>query len=95
MASRHFHCRPSVGRYALLCALSMTVLAAGALTSRPAHAQAAQAQALELAAGSLADSLVSLGRQAQVQILFSPGAVAGLQAPAVSGQLTPQAALDR
>ncbi|MFJ3461923.1 TonB-dependent siderophore receptor [Achromobacter spanius] len=95
MASRHFHCRPSVGRYALLCALSMTVLAAGALTSRPAHAQAAQAQAVELAAGSLADSLVSLGRQAQVQILFSPGAVAGLQAPAVSGRLTPQAALDR
>ncbi|AVJ26675.1 TonB-dependent siderophore receptor [Achromobacter spanius] len=95
MASRHFHCRPSVGRYALLCALSMTVLAAGALTSRPAHAQAAQAQAIELAAGSLADSLVSLGRQAQVQILFSPGAVAGLQAPAVSGRLTPQAALDR
>jgi len=95
MASRHFHCRPSVGRYALLCALSMTVLAAGALTSRPAHAQAAQALAIELAAGSLADSLVSLGRQAQVQILFSPGAVAGLQAPAVSGRLTPQAALDR
>lgn len=95
MASRHFHCRPSVGRYALLCALSMTVLAAGALTSRPAHAQAAQAQAIELAAGNLADSLVSLGRQAQVQILFSPGAVAGLQAPAVSGRLTPQAALDR
>lgn len=95
MASRHFHCRPSVGRYALLCALSMTVIAAGALTSRPAHAQAAQAQAIELAAGSLADSLVSLGRQAQVQILFSPGAVAGLQAPAVSGRLTPQAALDR
>lgn len=95
MASRHFHCRPSVGRYALLCALSMTVLAAGALTSRPAHAQAAQAQTIELAAGSLADSLVSLGRQAQVQILFSPGAVAGLQAPAVSGQLTPQVALDR
>lgn len=95
MASRHFHCRPSVGRYALLCALSMTVLAAGALTSRPAHAQGAQAQAIELAAGSLADSLVSLGRQAQVQILFSPGAVAGLQAPAVSGRLTPQAALDR
>ncbi len=95
MASRHFHCRPSVGRYALLCALSMTVLAAGALTSRPAHAQAAQAQAIELAAGSMADSLVSLGRQAQVQILFSPGAVAGLQAPAVSGRLTPQAALDR
>ncbi|WP_313702314.1 TonB-dependent siderophore receptor [Achromobacter sp.] len=73
----------------------MTVLAAGALTSRPAHAQAAQAQAIELAAGSMADSLVSLGRQAQVQILFSPGAVAGLQAPAVSGRLTPQAALDR
>ncbi|WP_291379280.1 MULTISPECIES: TonB-dependent siderophore receptor [Achromobacter] len=95
MASRHFHCRPSVGRYALLCALSMTVLAAGALASRPAHAQAAQAQAIELAAGNLADSLVSLGRQTQVQILFSPGAVAGLQAPAVSGRLTPQAALDR
>ncbi|WP_313369123.1 TonB-dependent siderophore receptor [Achromobacter animicus] len=95
MASRHFHCRPSVGRYALLCALSMTVLAAGALASRPAHAQAAHAQAIELAAGNLADSLVSLGRQTQVQILFSPGAVAGLQAPAVSGRLTPQAALDR
>ena len=95
MASRHFYCRPSIGRYALLCALSMNVFAAGALTSRPAHAQAAEAQAIELAAGSLADSLVSLGRQAQVQILFSPGAVAGLQAPAVSGNLTPQAALNR
>ncbi|MNX44035.1 Ferripyoverdine receptor precursor [compost metagenome] len=95
MAPSHFQRRLSVGRYTLLCALSVTALAGGTIASRPAHAQSAAALAFELPAGSMADSLVSLGRQAQVQILFSPGSVAGLEAPAVSGKLTPQAALDR
>ncbi|MFD4839531.1 TonB-dependent siderophore receptor [Achromobacter sp. NPDC058515] len=95
MAPCHFQRRLSVGRYAILCALSVTALAGATVASRPAYAQSAVSLAFELPAGSMADSLVSLGRQAQVQILFSPGSVAGMEAPAVSGKLTPQAALDR
>lgn len=96
MAQRHFHRRQSAGRYALLCALSMSAaLAAQALAPSTAHAQGRAAQAFDLPAGQLADALVALGRQAQVQVLFSPDSVAGLRAPAVSGSMTPQAALDR
>lgn len=96
MAQRHFHRRQSAGRYALLCALSMgAALAAQALAPSTAHAQGRAAQAFDLPAGQLADALVALGRQAQVQVLFSPDSVAGLRAPAVSGSMTPQAALDR
>lgn len=97
MAQRHFRRRQSAGRYALLCALSMgAALAAQALAPSAAHAQGrAAAQTFDLPAGNLADALVALGRQAQVQILFSPDSVAGLRAPAVSGSMTPQAALDR
>ena len=95
MAQRHFHCRLTAGRYAILCALSVGALAAQAVAPSAAYAQSAAAQTFDLPAGSLADSLVALGRQAQVQVLFSPSSVAGLNAPAVSGQLTPQAALNR
>lgn len=96
MAQRHFHRRQSAGRYALLCALSMgAALAAQTLAPSTAHAQGRAAQAFDLPAGQLADALVALGRQAQMQVLFSPDSVAGLRAPAVSGSMTPQAALDR
>jgi len=95
MAQRHFRCRLNAGRYALLCALSMSAaLAVETFAPSVAHAQGAAAQAFDLPAGKLADALVALGRQAQVQVLFSPDAVAGLQAPAVSGRMSPQAALD-
>jgi hypothetical protein len=96
MAQRHFHRRLSAGRYALLCALSMSAaLAVQALAPSAAHAQSAVAQSFDLPAGSLADALVALGRQAQLQVLFSPDVVAGLSAPAVSGSMTPQVALNR
>ncbi|WP_334162243.1 hypothetical protein, partial [Achromobacter insolitus] len=63
MAQSHFHRRLSAGRYALLCALSMSAaLAVQALAPSAAHAQGAAAQTFDLPAGSLADALVALGR---------------------------------
>lgn len=95
MAQRHIHCRPNAGRYALLCALALGTLSVQALSPAAAQAQPATAPAIDLPAGKLADSLVLLGRQAQVQILFNQGSVAGIDAPAVAGRLSPQGALER
>ena len=53
MAQRHSHRRLSAGRYALLCALSMTAaLAVQALAPSAAHAQSAAAQSFDLPAGN-------------------------------------------
>ena len=94
MAHRHHHRRPGAGRRALSLALTLSALGTVVPFAPAAQAQTAAA-AIDLPAGSLADSLVLLGRQAQVQILFSPSTVAGLKAPAVQGRISPQSALDR
>ncbi len=63
-----------------------------------AFAQAAPAQAkvrVNIPAGTLAKSLMLLGRQANVQIAFLPDRVRGLRAPSLRGNLTVEEALDR
>ncbi len=50
---------------------------------------------ISIAAQPLAQALNDLARQAQLDLIVQPGLVAGKNAPAVSGSLTPQQALDR
>ncbi|WP_228723631.1 TonB-dependent siderophore receptor [Pseudomonas tohonis] len=55
------------------------------------HAQAAEA--IHIPAQPLASALAQLGRETSLQLFFSPDLVAGKQAPAVDGNLTPEEAL--
>ena len=48
---------------------------------------------IQIQAQSLATALNQLGQQTSLQLFFSPDLVAGKQAPAVSGQLSPEQAL--
>jgi iron complex outermembrane receptor protein len=68
--------------------------AALAIMLVPAMAQDAAVQ-VDLPAQSLAQSIATLTRQTGVEILAPSEMVSGRQAPAVSGRLTPQQALDR
>lgn len=72
-------------------AASLFVLAI--LSAAPALAQDARPVAVE--AGPMEGALLSLARQTGHQLLFTSGTVAGLRAPAVRGELTPEAALQR
>lgn len=49
---------------------------------------------IQIPAQPLASALTQLGQQTSLQLFFSPELVANKQAPAVSGDLSPQAALD-
>jgi len=62
----------------------------------PAAAQSATAApvAIDIRAQPLADALAQLGRQTSLQLFFPPALVAGKQAPAVRGKMSPEAALD-
>lgn len=66
-----------------------------AFITSPAHAQAPAAVPISLPAQSLGSALNELARQARLQLMVHPDLVANKQAPAVSGTLTPQQALDR
>ncbi|MDM0037579.1 TonB-dependent siderophore receptor [Variovorax sp. J22G21] len=70
---------------------------AGALsfTSAVAHAEAATPMQIGIAAQPLAQALNDLARQTRLELMVQPALVAGKAAPAVSGQLTPQQALNR
>lgn len=64
-------------------------------TTLPAVAQTpARPVAIDIHAQPLSDALVQLGRQTSLQLFFAPELVAGRQAPAVRGTLTPESALD-
>ncbi|MFT3717635.1 TonB-dependent siderophore receptor [Pseudorhodoferax sp.] len=77
----------------LATALALSSLGFAAL---PAHAQSAEAPvAISLPAQPLGTALNELARQARLQLMVHPDLVAGKQAPAVSGNLTPRQALDR
>jgi iron complex outermembrane receptor protein len=82
-----------------LAAAIAIALAAG--LAPPAHAQggataaAATPMAIDIPAQPLAQALNELARQANLQMTFPAGLVAGKQAPAVTGRLTVQQALDR
>lgn len=78
---------------ALATALALSTLAG---TAPPAHAQlTATARSIALPAQPLGTALNELARQAGLQLLVQPELLAGKQAPAVSGTLTPRQALDR
>uniref|UniRef100_A0A1I8ADU3 STN domain-containing protein n=1 Tax=Steinernema glaseri TaxID=37863 RepID=A0A1I8ADU3_9BILA len=60
----------------------------------PMQAYAAGPMVLDMASQPLADALLQIGRQAQVEIAFSPGQVREKRAVALQGELTVEQALD-
>lgn len=60
----------------------------------PAQVRADDALVLNMSPQALADALLQIGRQAQVEIAFSPGQVREKQAVALQGELTVEQALD-
>ncbi|MFT3815618.1 MAG: TonB-dependent siderophore receptor [Acidovorax sp.] len=81
-------------RFALAPLALAALLAAGAVGT--AQAQSATAPtSIAIASQPLGQALNELSRQAGLQLLFPPALVAGKMAPAVSGSLTPNQALDR
>ncbi|OLS62336.1 TonB-dependent siderophore receptor [Pseudomonas putida] len=74
--------------------LSLSLLAAGLLSSSIALAQSAP-QEFDVPAASLEQSLNALARQAKAQILFASDITTGKQAPALKGRYTLEQALQR
>ena len=64
------------------------------LASLSGGAYAESRYSIQIPAQPLASALTQLGQQTSLQLFFSPELVANKQAPAVSGDLSPQAALD-
>ena len=75
--------------------LTIVVAIAGALVAAPLYAQSAATFAIALPAQPLGSALNELARQASFQLIVHPDLVAGRSAPAVSGSLSAQQALDR
>jgi iron complex outermembrane receptor protein len=80
-------------RTALRPALA-AMLIATAFCDAPALAQQAPA-AVNIAAQPLGSALIELGRQTSLQFFYAPDTVKGIDAPAVSGTMTPGQALAR
>jgi len=76
-----------------LNALALSIALSAGLPPGTAHAQQMPATQISLPAQSLHQSLLQLGQQTDIQIYYLPETVAGLNAPAVSGLLTPEQAL--
>jgi len=88
-----------MGRFSkrLLVGSALTVLAfstAHSVLAAPATA-GQQRTMITLPSGPLAKSLIDLGVQGHVKIMFQTQLVAGRQAPALHGQMTAREALDR
>ncbi|MGE7992889.1 TonB-dependent siderophore receptor [Pseudomonas sp. NPDC089554] len=67
-----------------------------AVSAAAANSYAEQAPAsIQIQAQPLAQALAQLGQQTNLQLFFSPELVAGKQAPAVSGTLAPEQALQQ
>ncbi|MCX5462680.1 TonB-dependent receptor [Alcaligenes parafaecalis] len=64
------------------------------LVMQPLSVQAAGPVVLDMASQPLADALLQIGRQAQVEIAFSPGQVREKRALALQGELTVEQALE-
>lgn len=64
-------------------------------TATPALQAQESAVQISLQAQPLGQALLQLGRQASLQIFFAQDLVSGLSAPALSGELTPDQALQR
>ncbi|GFE85496.1 TonB-dependent receptor domain-containing protein [Steroidobacter agaridevorans] len=74
----------------LSAAILMLSGAAQAQTNGPAHAVS-----IVTAAQPLGNALEQLAKQTNIDILFQPDDVAGLQAPALNGNMTPRQAAER
>ena len=78
----------------LIPSASLLVLSVLLLAWSPAQAQTGDREiTIDLPAQPLASALNSLALQANLQMLFEQGPVAGLTAPAVAGSMTPEQAL--
>ncbi|MDF0730288.1 TonB-dependent siderophore receptor [Pseudomonas entomophila] len=67
-----------------------------AVSAAATHSYVAQAaSSIQIQAQPLAQALAQLGQQTNLQLFFSPELVAGKQAPAVSGNLAPEQALQQ
>lgn len=89
--------RPAASRHAarsIFCALACLGLPA-TLVLAPARPALAQETALpiRIAAQPLDSALIQLGRQTPLQFFYAPETVAGIQAPAIDGRMTPEQAL--
>lgn len=84
------------GRRKHSCNIVAGAVAAILLGASPAQTHA-QAQVVSVATGaqSLAGALEQLARQTNINILFQPDEVAGYEAPALSGNMTPRQAVER
>ncbi|MFC3339598.1 TonB-dependent receptor [Paracandidimonas soli] len=90
-ATRHQTCRSAL-HISLTALAVLSALAAG----MPGEVRAQEAATqITLPAQSLDDALIQLGRQTSLQFFYTPETVFGLQAPAVSGNMTPEQALQR
>lgn len=72
--------------------LRRTILAACLLAAFSAHAEQFE---FDLPKQDLAISLESLSSKSHVRLLYSPDAVKGISAPALSGQMSPEEALEK
>jgi iron complex outermembrane receptor protein len=86
MPRSRFHLPP----LALALALGSTV----AYSQTSGSARAAIPVQISIAVQPLAQALNDLAQQARLELMVQPALVAGKTAPAVSGRLTPQQALD-
>jgi len=86
--------RPRVGPIGLN-ALAVSLALALGWPSGAAYAQDAASARIDIPAQSLNQALLQLGQQSDIQIYYLPEVVAGLDAPAVAGELTAQQALAR
>src|SRR5690606_37316680 len=89
---------PVPTRIALAAAMAITLAAGHAPLVRAQSGTAtvtATPIAVNIPAQTLGQALNELARQANLQMTFPAALVAGKQAPAVSGQMTPRQALNR
>jgi iron complex outermembrane recepter protein len=84
--------KPGGRRFGLLAGAAAAIVA---ISSSAASAQQAHLIQISVQSQDLGDALNQLARQTNVQIVFRPELVRGRQAPALSGNLTTQQALDR
>jgi iron complex outermembrane recepter protein len=76
-------------------ALALALACSAGYPQAPGSARVLDAVQISIAAQPLAQALNELARQTRLELMVQPGLVAGKTAPAVSGRLTPQQALDR
>lgn len=84
------------GRRTHSCNILAGAVAAMLLGASPVQTHA-QTQVVSVATGaqSLAGALEQLARQTNINILFQPDEVAGFEAPAINGNMTPRQAVER